>query len=75
VGDSKHIVGSPEYVVPPNDAEAFFLVLCGVIDLGNARRREIGLANRKRVLDHFSIETAVEKYEKVYCNLLHANGD
>ncbi len=69
VGDSASIVGDTGRVVAPGDplamATAFHEILC----LDDEDRRLLGYHARKRVLEHYSLESMVQRYEQLYIRL------
>jgi glycosyltransferase involved in cell wall biosynthesis len=66
VGDCGWVVGPHGFIVPPRQSEALADALGRLIDLGDDARRELGLAGRRRILQHFSIEEVVQSYEALY---------
>jgi glycosyltransferase involved in cell wall biosynthesis len=66
VGDSSWAVGPHGIIVPPRQSEALATALGRLIDLGPDARRQLGLAGRARVLQHFSIHEVVRQYEALY---------
>lgn len=65
VGDSAVLVGETGTVVPPEDPRALATAVTAVLSLPEQDRRELGRAGRRRVLEHFSAETAVENTEEL----------
>lgn len=66
VGDSASIVGNTGRVVPPRHPEALANAWKELIDLGAEGRAALGQAARARVIEHFSLESVVAQYEKLY---------
>ncbi|MGH7860054.1 MAG: glycosyltransferase, partial [Candidatus Binatia bacterium] len=66
VGDSARIVGDTGRIVPRRDPEALAAALREVLDLDPARRRQLGLAARRRVEERFSLSSVVARYEDLY---------
>jgi glycosyltransferase involved in cell wall biosynthesis len=74
VGDSAFIVGDTGLVVRPRDSGALLDAWKTLLDLGSARRAELGRAARKRIEDCFDIEKIVERYEALYTSLMDDRG-
>ena len=70
VGDSAWIVGDTGFVVPPRDPEALANAWRTLVEMGPERRRELGRAARRRVVEHFSLPTVVRQYEALYDQIL-----
>ena len=66
VGDSAWIVGDTGRVVRPADAEALAKSWLDLIEIGEKRRREFGLAARRRVEENFNLPNIVRRYENLY---------
>lgn len=66
VGDAGWLVGDGGRVVPPRDAEALADALAALIALAPEQRQALGLAARRRVLGHFSLDTVVGEYQDLY---------
>jgi glycosyltransferase involved in cell wall biosynthesis len=56
VGDSARVVGDPARVVPPGDPVALAAALRRVLDLPEARRRELSQEMRERVVTTYSLQ-------------------
>jgi glycosyltransferase involved in cell wall biosynthesis len=69
VGDSARIVGNTGRVVSAKDPEALAMAWTEMIGLGQRGRRRLGVAARKRVMDHFELSKIVKKYEALYTSL------
>jgi glycosyltransferase involved in cell wall biosynthesis len=69
VGDSALIVGNTGRVVPPQDPEALSDAWHELLTLPPGVRAGLGLAARRRMEEHFSLTTAVAKYEELYRGL------
>lgn len=66
VGDAGGLVGDTGRVVPPRDAEALAAALAALVALRPEQRLALGLAARRRVLDHFSLDGVVGEYQALY---------
>jgi len=69
VGDSDRIVGTTGRIVAAKDPEALAMAWTEMIGLGEEGRRMLGVAARKRVMDHFELSKIVKKYEALYTSL------
>lgn len=72
VGDSRWVVGDAGKVVPPRDPAALAAAMVGMIDLGQARRAEMGLRARQRVRADFDIEAVAARYAALYSSLVQS---
>ena len=70
VGDSKWIVGDTGIVVPPNNVEALVDGIEYMLNLPKTEREKMGMAARKRIIDNFSIDLIVKKYEALYKEII-----
>lgn len=70
VGDSAWIVGDTGKVVPPRNAEALAKACIELIDMGAERRMILGNHARQRILENFSIEAIVRRYEQLYLDVI-----
>jgi len=66
VGDSAWIVGRAGIVVPPRDSEALADALGRMVALGCEGRRQLGVAARARVIEHFEVDDIVGRYQELY---------
>ena len=66
VGDCSWVVGPHGIIVPPRQSEALANALARLIDLGSDARRQLGVAGRARILQHFSIQEVVRQYEALH---------
>jgi glycosyltransferase involved in cell wall biosynthesis len=66
VGDSALIVQNTGKVVPPKDTPAFAQACRELLNLSPRKRRELGLAARARVEEHFSLHAVVDSYQRLY---------
>lgn len=70
VGDSATIVGESGRVVPPGDPLALSFACRDLIEMGPARRRELGRKARKLIASKYELTDVVREYEKLYKNLV-----
>ncbi len=66
VGDSASLVGDTGVIVPPRNPEAFALAIGQLIDAGPEKRKELGMAARKRIISEFSLPKIARRYEDLY---------
>lgn len=66
VGDSAWIIGDTGRVVPPRDPAALAKEWQELIEMGEKERHELGMKARQRVIDNFSIDSALRQYESLY---------
>lgn len=71
VGDSKWIVGDTGIVVPSNNVEALVEGIEYMLNLPKTEREKMGMAARKRIIDNFSINLIVKKYEELYKKIIN----
>lgn len=61
VGDSAEIVGKTGLVIPPGDPDALCDALLAMLTLTPDERAELGSQARRRILDHFSVTSLVDR--------------
>jgi len=66
VGDSKYLVGDTGIVVPKKNPKALFNGIKQLIDAGPEHRARLGEAARKRIIENFSLDKFVKRYESLY---------
>ena len=69
VGDSAWIVGDTGKVVPSGNSEALAKACLELIECGETRRSELGIAARCRAEDRFNLPTIVRQYEDLYTQI------
>jgi glycosyltransferase involved in cell wall biosynthesis len=74
VGDCTWVVGPHGLVVPPRQSEALADALARLIDLGPDARRQLGLAARARIIQHFSIQEVARQYVALHLEVAAAPG-
>jgi glycosyltransferase involved in cell wall biosynthesis len=70
VGDSANIVDRTGRIVPPRDPHALARAWEELLSLPEADRIKLGIAARGRIKDLFSLETATQKYSRIYLEIL-----
>jgi glycosyltransferase involved in cell wall biosynthesis len=73
IGDSAFIIGDTGLAVPPCDSDALAAAWRELIEMGSARRLELGAAARRRVIENFSISAIIARYEALYTGLVSAS--
>ncbi|MFA5516256.1 MAG: glycosyltransferase [Desulfuromonadales bacterium] len=73
VGDSAMVVGDTGRVVPPGEPAQLAAALEGLITLGPEGRKALGLRARQRIIDNFTLEQVVSRYEQLYAHVLAQN--
>lgn len=66
VGDAAFIMGETGKVVVPGDAAALAGALLHMIELGGEARRELGRRAREIIIERFSLDAVVRRYEALY---------
>jgi glycosyltransferase involved in cell wall biosynthesis len=66
VGDSAYLVGDTGLIVPPRNPESLAHAIGELIDAGSAKRRELGMAARRRIESEFSLPKIALRYEELY---------
>lgn len=69
-GDAALIVGDTGKVVPRKDSEKLAEACAALLRLSEEERRQLGLAARRRIEENYSLTTIVQRYEKLYEELL-----
>lgn len=70
VGDSAWLVGNTGRIVPARNPEALARAWTELVEMGVEQRRILGGRARQRVLDSFSLDTVVKRYERLYLDVL-----
>lgn len=70
VGDSARIVGDTGRVVPAGDPEAVASAWESLITIGRSGREALGKRARRRIMEHYSLDSIVKRYAEVYENLI-----
>jgi glycosyltransferase involved in cell wall biosynthesis len=66
VGDSAYLVGDTGRIVPPRNADALAHAIGQLIETGPAKRKELGMAARRRIESEFSLPRIARRYENLY---------
>ena len=73
VGDSAWIVGDTGLVVSSRDPAALANAWLKLIELGQDKRLALGMMARQRIIENFSLDDVVKKYEMLYKEVLGRN--
>jgi glycosyltransferase involved in cell wall biosynthesis len=66
VGDARRIVGDTGMIVPPRDTKAMAQALAAVAAMSGDERRKKGELARNRIVSHFSLGQALDRYFELY---------
>ncbi|MDA8387637.1 MAG: glycosyltransferase [Nitrospiraceae bacterium] len=66
VGDSALIVGDTGKVVPPKNSDALAAGWAAISDMGPERRKALGGAARRRIVERYSLQDVVARYVQLY---------
>ncbi len=72
VGDAAFLLGSTGMTAPPNNPTALANGLAQLVNLTADQRAALGVAARARITAHFTIENAVEGFERIYREQLNS---
>ncbi len=66
VGDAESIVGDTGLIVAPHDVDGLSAAIRAELERPAAERHARGLRARTRVIEHFTIERAVDEFQSLY---------
>ena len=66
VGDSAYLVQDTGVIVPSRNPKALAHAIGQLIDAGSAKRKELGMAARRRIESEFSLPKVARRYEDLY---------
>jgi len=66
VGDSAYLVEDTGVIVPSRNPKALAHAIIQLIDAGSAKRKELGMAARRRIESEFSLPKVARRYEDLY---------
>lgn len=66
VGDTALLMGDTGVLVPPRNPEAIYKAWVELIEAGPLVRWSLGRRARRRIIDHFTLEATVRRYEALY---------
>lgn len=70
VGDSAWIIGNTGLVVPPREPKALSEACESLLEMSEGERKHLGLCARERIMDKFSLDNIVHRYESLYKQVL-----
>jgi glycosyltransferase involved in cell wall biosynthesis len=70
VGDARPIVGETGHVVAPREVQALASAIRETAALMPAERTALGLRARARIVDQFSLQHAVDAYQRLYHSVM-----
>ena len=73
VGDAALIVGETGIIVPPKDAQALAEGWKKTLTMSQEERVSLGLAARQRIMENFSLDVVVARYENLYHEVIAAH--
>lgn len=73
LGDAPAIVDDTGMVVPPRDSAALGEAWAKLAALGVEGRRALGLRARRRVVDHYAIDSGARRYAALYDQVRHVS--
>jgi len=69
VGDAAAIIGETGRIVPPGEGSALVFAIIAEAGLPQTERAARGAAARQRIVDRYSIDSAVSAYERLYSSV------
>jgi glycosyltransferase involved in cell wall biosynthesis len=66
VGDCAWIVGDTGKIVPPHDSQGLAKAIGELLELGPVGRAAVGKRARARIIQEFSLDSVVRRYEDLY---------
>lgn len=66
IGDAALIVGQTGIVVPPRHHEALAMAWRTMLEMDDVERKQMGVAARQRIKEHFDIKEIVARYEQLF---------
>jgi glycosyltransferase involved in cell wall biosynthesis len=69
VGDSAALLAEAGRVVPPGDSAIFASACIELLSFDGAERTRIGNVGRKRIKQHYSLQSIVDRYESLYASV------
>lgn len=72
VGDTKHIIDDTGRVTAPRDTDALSDALGEMLSLKSSVRKDKGRAARRRIVENFTLERAVDRYHALYLETVEA---
>lgn len=66
VGDARRIIADTGFVVGPGDPQAFAEAVGKIAEMSPHERARRGMLARERIVAHFTLDTAIERYRALY---------
>ena len=70
VGDSASVVDETAVVTKGSDSESIAVGLLQMMNFGTAKRKQLGVQARERIIKYYSINNIVDRYEELYKRLV-----
>lgn len=76
VGGNSEVVadGTTGFLVPPKDPEKLAAAMLRLMELTDGERQYMGLAGRKYVEEHYSLDRMTDRWEELYYELINSKG-
>jgi glycosyltransferase involved in cell wall biosynthesis len=58
---------------PTGDPAALAIAMQAMMNLSESERRDLGVMARQRMMDHYNLNSVIDRYEMLYCRLLALN--
>lgn len=65
-GGTAQLIGEAGYLVPPRNSSALAQGMCNALALSEVEAAELGQKARQRIVEHFSLDAAVQKWLAIY---------
>ncbi len=65
-GGTAQLIGDAGYLVPPRNSSALAQGMCNALALSETAAIGLGQKSRQRVIEHFSLDSAVQKWLNIY---------
>lgn len=69
VGDNADVVGDTGWIVPPSDSRALSSAILDALAEGRAARSMRGARARQRIIERFSLASALDRYGQLYLDV------
>jgi glycosyltransferase involved in cell wall biosynthesis len=66
VGDAAQIVGETGRVVPVGDPARLAEAIRAIVQVGAEARLRLGRVARQRIIEHYSLESMIRQYQRIY---------
>lgn len=65
-GGVKEVIGNTQFLIPPRDSQALSHAILNVMQMDSYDKELLGKANRKFILNNFSLDSMVQKWDNIY---------